>query len=111
MCASRRRPGYRLSLDRDKTYARPSAWAALEVQDLRGRPLGTNRIARTKGMIGLTRPDRTPLIDATPAVRWKRYAGFAREREALEYVRDNLPDTDPVFLFSNFEFIGDDGPG
>ena len=38
--------------------------------------------------------------------RWKRYAEtrFAHEREALEYLRDNLPDTDPVFLFSNFEF-------
>ena len=42
---------------------------------------------------------------------WKRSADsrFAHEREALEYLRDNLPDTDPVFLFSNFEFIGDDG--
>ena len=43
---------------------------------------------------------------------WKRSADsrFAHEHEALEYLRDNLPDTDPVFLFSNFEFIGDDGP-
>lgn len=48
---------------------------------------------------------------ALSSARWKRYAEsrFAHEREALEYLRDNLPDTDPVFLFSNFEFIGDDG--
>jgi serine/threonine protein kinase len=48
---------------------------------------------------------------ALSSARWKRYAEtrFAHEREGLEYLRDNLPDTDPVFLFSNFEFIGDDG--
>jgi hypothetical protein len=43
--------------------------------------------------------------------RWKRYAEskYPHEREALECLRENLPDSDPVLLYSNFEFIGDDG--
>jgi serine/threonine protein kinase len=43
--------------------------------------------------------------------RWKRYAEskFPHEREALEYLRENLPDSDPLLLYSNFEFIADDG--
>src|ERR1039458_8644158 len=43
--------------------------------------------------------------------RWKRYAEskYTHEREALEYLRENLPDSDPVLLYSNFEFIADDG--
>jgi hypothetical protein len=43
--------------------------------------------------------------------RWKRYAEskYPHEREALEYLRENLPDSDPVLLYSNFEFIADDG--
>ena len=43
--------------------------------------------------------------------RWKRYAEskFPHEQEALEYLRENLPDSDPVLLYSNFEFIADDG--
>ena len=28
---------------------------------------------------------------------------------ALEYLRENLSDSDPVLLYSNFEFIADDG--
>src|SRR6266568_2828936 len=45
------------------------------------------------------------------ARRWKQFAEsqFAHEREALEFLRDNLPDRDPIFLYSNFEFIADDG--
>ena len=45
------------------------------------------------------------------AGRWKRYAEskYPHEREALEYLRENLPDSDPVLLYSNFEFIADDG--
>ena len=32
--------------------------------------------------------------------RWKRYAEskYTHEREALEYLRENLPDSDPVLL-------------
>jgi hypothetical protein len=43
--------------------------------------------------------------------RWKRNAesAFPWEREALEYVRTSLPDTDPYYRWTNFEFIADDG--
>ncbi|NYF54063.1 BREX system serine/threonine kinase PglW [Tunturiibacter gelidoferens] len=45
------------------------------------------------------------------ARRWNQFAEsqFAHEREALEFLRDILPDRDPIFLYSNFEFIADDG--
>ena len=36
-------------------------------------------------------------------------ASMVHEREALEFLRDILPDRDPNFLYSNFEFIADDG--
>src|ERR1700681_4037434 len=43
--------------------------------------------------------------------RWKQFAEsrYAHEREALEFLRDILHDRDPNFLYSNFEFIADDG--
>jgi serine/threonine protein kinase len=43
--------------------------------------------------------------------RWKQFAEsrYAHEREALEFLRGVLPDQDPNFLYSNFEFIADDG--
>ena len=34
---------------------------------------------------------------------------YAHEREALDFLRELLPDRDPTFLYSNFEFIADDG--
>jgi serine/threonine protein kinase/transcriptional regulator with XRE-family HTH domain len=45
------------------------------------------------------------------ARRWRQFAEsrYAHEREALDFLRDNLPDRDPNFLYSNFEFIADDG--
>jgi serine/threonine protein kinase len=45
------------------------------------------------------------------ARRWKQFAEsrYAHEREALEFLRDILTDRDPNFLYSNFEFIADDG--
>jgi len=45
------------------------------------------------------------------ARRWKQFAEsrYAHEREALEFLRDVLPDRDPIYLYSNFEFIADDG--
>src|SRR6478672_4013085 len=45
------------------------------------------------------------------ARRWKQFAEsrYGHEREALEFLRDVLPDRDPIFLYSHFEFIGDDG--
>ncbi|MEK7750862.1 MAG: NERD domain-containing protein [Acidobacteriota bacterium] len=48
---------------------------------------------------------------ALSAARWKRFAEsrFAHEREALEYLRDGLPDVDPITMYSNFEFVADDG--
>lgn len=48
---------------------------------------------------------------ALSGTRWKRFAEsrFPHEREALEFLSQGLPDTDPAFLFSNFEFIADDG--
>src|SRR5436190_12466484 len=44
------------------------------------------------------------------AHRWKQFAEsrYAHEREAFEFLRDGLPDSDPIFLYSNFEFIADD---
>jgi hypothetical protein len=43
--------------------------------------------------------------------RWKRVAEsrFPHEREALEFLSQNLPDSDPSLLYTNFEFIADDG--
>ena len=43
--------------------------------------------------------------------RWKQFAEsqYAHEREALEFLRESLPDRDPIYLYSNFEFIADDG--
>lgn len=43
--------------------------------------------------------------------RWQTIAPsqFHWEREALEYVREHLPDTEPLRAWSNFEFISDDG--
>ena len=45
------------------------------------------------------------------ARRSKQFAEsrYAHEREALEFLRNLLPDRDPNFLYSNFEFIADDG--
>jgi hypothetical protein len=45
------------------------------------------------------------------ARRWKQFAEsrYPHEREALEFLSDILPDRDPNFLYSNFEFIADDG--
>lgn len=45
------------------------------------------------------------------ASRWQAIAesNFAWEREALEWLRSNLPDRDPWHVWSNFEFIDDEG--
>ena len=44
--------------------------------------------------------------------RWKEItpAGSAWEREALAFLRAGLPDHEPHRAWTNFEFIGDDGP-
>ena len=34
---------------------------------------------------------------------------FPWEKEALEYLRDNLPDHEPWRVWTNFQFIADDG--
>lgn len=34
---------------------------------------------------------------------------FAWEREALEYLREGLPEREPYRVWTNFEFIADDG--
>ena len=43
--------------------------------------------------------------------RWKQItpSQFPWEREALDYVRERLPDIDPYRAWANFEFIADDG--
>lgn len=43
--------------------------------------------------------------------RWTTVAEseFAWEREALDWLREKLPDTDPWLAWSNFEFIDDEG--
>lgn len=47
----------------------------------------------------------------TPNSRWKAIteSQFAWERDALEFIREQLPDHDPWRAWSNFEFIADDG--
>lgn len=48
---------------------------------------------------------------ALSKTRWKRFAEsrFPHEREALEFLSQGLPDSDPTLLYTNFEFIADDG--
>jgi len=43
--------------------------------------------------------------------RWKQItpSQFPWEREALDFVRERLPDIDPYRAWANFEFIADDG--
>jgi hypothetical protein len=43
--------------------------------------------------------------------RWKEVSPsqFTWEREALDYIRQGLPDCEPYRAWSNFEFIADDG--
>jgi hypothetical protein len=45
------------------------------------------------------------------ADRWKEVSAsqFAWEREALDFIRQGLPDCEPYRAWSNFEFIADDG--
>jgi serine/threonine protein kinase len=45
------------------------------------------------------------------SARWKQItpSQFPWEREALDYVREHLPDIDPYRAWANFEFIADDG--
>ena len=49
-------------------------------------------------------------MDAT-SLRWQAIteSEFPWERDALAFVRDRLPDHDPYRVWSNFEFIADDG--
>jgi serine/threonine protein kinase len=48
---------------------------------------------------------------ALSAERWKEVSPsqFAWEREALDFIRQGLPDCEPYRAWSNFEFIADDG--
>jgi hypothetical protein len=48
---------------------------------------------------------------ALSKTRWKRFAEsrYPHEREALEFLAQGLPDSDPNLLYTNFEFIADDG--
>lgn len=43
--------------------------------------------------------------------RWKAItkSQFGWEREALEFVKNGLPDCDPCRAWVNFEFVADDG--
>ena len=45
------------------------------------------------------------------ADRWKEVSPsqFAWEREALDFIRQGLPDCEPYRAWSNFEFVADDG--
>ena len=45
------------------------------------------------------------------ARRFRQFAEsrYAHEREALDFLREFLPDREPILLYTNFEFIGDDG--
>jgi hypothetical protein len=48
---------------------------------------------------------------ALSKTRRKRFAEsrFPHERGALEFLSQGLPDSDPNLLYTNFEFIADDG--
>jgi serine/threonine protein kinase len=48
---------------------------------------------------------------ALSKTRWKRFAEsrYPHEREALEFLAQGLPDSDPNLIYTNFEFIADDG--
>ena len=48
---------------------------------------------------------------ALSKTRWKPFAEskIPHEREALEFLGQGLPDSDPTLLYTNFEFIADDG--
>jgi len=48
---------------------------------------------------------------AISSERWKQItpSQFPWEREALDYLREHLPDCDPYRVWANFEFIADDG--
>ena len=50
---------------------------------------------------------------AISSFRWKSIAEsqFPWEREALEFIRQRLPDQEPFRAWANFEFVGDDGSG
>lgn len=43
--------------------------------------------------------------------RWKAItqSEYAWEQEAIQYIKDRLPDRDPYRAWANFEFIADDG--
>lgn len=45
------------------------------------------------------------------AARWRPIteSSFAWEQDALDFVRERLPDQEPFQAWSNFEFIADDG--
>ena len=45
------------------------------------------------------------------SARWQEISPseYSWEREALDFVRDGLPDVDPIRVWSNFEFIAEDG--
>lgn len=45
------------------------------------------------------------------SVRWRAISesAFLWERDALQFVRERLPDQEPYRAWSNFEFIADDG--
>jgi hypothetical protein len=50
-------------------------------------------------------------VMALSNTKWKRLAQsrFPHEREAQEFLAQELPDSDPTLLYTNFEFIADDG--
>src|SRR3954468_10397723 len=43
--------------------------------------------------------------------RWRRVSesAYAWEREALEYLGEQLPNQEPLRMWSNFEFVSNDG--
>ena len=45
------------------------------------------------------------------STRWKEISQseYAWEKEALEFIKERLPDNEPYRAWSNFEFIADDG--
>src|SRR3954453_12770384 len=56
-------------------------------------------------------PSSEPSFMSMSSSRWQSItqSSFRWELEALNWLRDHLPDHDPSRVWSNFEFIADDG--
>lgn len=77
------------------------------------KPLKTLQFAHLSVRATLAHPGGRAGGEAVNAAsgRWQEIApsAYPWEREALDFVRSELPDHDPYLAWSNFEFVGQDG--